>query len=53
MIFNHVLYQLELCSQGPDGGIRTPDPLFPKQVRYQTALHLDIVLTGFEPVSSL
>ena len=24
---------------GRDGGIRTPDPLLPRQVRYQAALH--------------
>jgi hypothetical protein len=26
---------------GPCGEIRTPDPLLPKQMRYQTALHTD------------
>ena len=27
---------------GRGGGIRTPDPLLPKQMRYQTALRPDI-----------
>ncbi len=26
---------------GRSGGIRTPDPLLPKQMRYQAALHSD------------
>ena len=29
-------------SNGRGGGIRTPDPLLPKQMRYQTALRPDI-----------
>ena len=29
---------------GRGGGIRTPDPLLPKQMRYQTALRPDIML---------
>jgi hypothetical protein len=28
-------------SNGRGGGIRTPDPLLPKQMRYQTALRPD------------
>lgn len=32
---------------GLSEGIRTPDPLIPNQVRYQTALHPDI--SGYEP----
>ena len=39
---------------GRGGGIRTPDPLLPKQMRYQTALRPDVVLrlyrvAGFIP----
>ena len=30
-------------SNGRGGGIRTPDPLLPKQMRYQTALRPDVV----------
>jgi hypothetical protein len=30
-----------LDSNGRGGGIRTPDPLLPKQMRYQTALRPD------------
>ena len=29
---------------GRGGGIRTPDPLLPKQMRYQTALRPDVAL---------
>ena len=29
---------------GRGGGIRTPDPLLPKQMRYQTALRPDVIL---------
>jgi hypothetical protein len=46
-----VLYPLELRAQNPfhftgfisgrGGEIRTPDPLLPKQLRYQAALHPD------------
>ena len=32
----HVLYHSFACGRG--GGIRTPDPLVPNQMRYQTAL---------------
>ena len=28
---------------GRGGGIRTPDPLLPKQMRYQTALRPDVI----------
>ena len=33
----------ELCAEdvGRGGGIRTPDPLVPNQMRYQTALRPD------------
>ncbi len=33
---------MTLESYGPSEEIRTPDPLLPKQVRYQTAPHSDI-----------
>ncbi len=33
-----------LIFTGRGGGIRTPDPLLPKQMRYQTALRPDVVL---------
>ena|ERR1700722_15903466 len=32
------------CQNGRGGGIRTPDPLLPKQMRYQTALRPDCLL---------
>jgi hypothetical protein len=38
------LYKIKGFGRG--GGIRTPDPLLPKQMRYQTALRPDI---GFFP----
>jgi hypothetical protein len=31
----------DLVLHGRGGGIRTPDPLLPKQMRYQTALRPD------------
>ena len=31
-------------TNGRGGGIRTPDPLLPKQMRYQTALRPDIFM---------
>ena len=39
-----MLYPIELqahrlCKNGRGGEIRTPDPLLPKQLRYQAALH--------------
>ena len=37
---------------GRGEGTRTPGPMVPNQVRYQTALHLDFILAekeGFEP----
>ena len=36
---------------GPCGEIRTPDPLVPNQMRYQTALHTDELAPrlGLEP----
>ncbi len=38
-----MLYPVELQAQknGRGGEIRTPDPLLPKQLRYQAALHPD------------
>jgi hypothetical protein len=33
---------------GRGGGIRTPDPLLPKQMRYQTALRPDLALRWAE-----
>ena len=33
----------EHCKIGRDGGIRTHDPLTPSQVRYQAALHPEIL----------
>ena len=30
---------------GRSGGIRTPDPLVPNQMRYQAALHSDLLVT--------
>lgn len=35
---------LDLLNNGRSGGIRTPDPLVPNQMRYQTALHSDEIL---------
>ena len=32
---------IEKDKDGRSGGIRTPDPLVPNQMRYQTALHSD------------
>ena len=34
--------QFQSVDFGRGGGIRTPDPLLPKQMRYQTALRPDI-----------
>ena len=36
---------------GRGGGTRTPGPMVPNQVRYQTALHLELMAEkeGFEP----
>jgi hypothetical protein len=31
------------CINGRGGGIRTPDPLVPNQMRYQTALRPDLI----------
>ncbi len=33
---------------GRGGGIRTPDPLLPKQLRYQAALHPEIIISHDE-----
>ena len=35
------LVQFQSVDNGRGGGIRTPDPLLPKQMRYQTALRPD------------
>jgi len=42
-----------LVHLGPCGEIRTPDPLVPNQMRYQTALHTVILVpkAGFEPAT--
>ena len=37
---------------GRGGGIRTPDPLLPKQLRYQAALHPDVLLNCKPPLIS-
>lgn len=38
---------MEMPRHGRGGGIRTPDPLLPKQMRYQTALRPDaLIVTG-------
>ena len=37
-----------LFTTGPGGEIRTPDPMVPNHVRYQTALHPDIYINGGE-----
>ncbi len=40
----YMLQRLNHTSKiGRRGGIRTPDPLLPKQMRYQAALHAEIV----------
>jgi hypothetical protein len=43
--------QSQIVFAGRGGGIRTPDPLLPKQMRYQTALRpdsfLDCIVSGF------
>jgi hypothetical protein len=33
-----------MMMNGRGGGIRTPDPLLPKQMRYQTALRPDCLI---------
>ena len=44
---NHLSYR-PLYGRG--GGTRTPGPMVPNHVRYQTALHLDLAeKEGFEP----
>jgi hypothetical protein len=35
--------ELSTACNGRGGGIRTPDPLLPKQMRYQTALRPDFL----------
>jgi hypothetical protein len=35
-------FHMARSSHGRGGGIRTPDPLLPKQMRYQTALRPDL-----------
>ena len=40
-------------SFGRSDRIRTCDPLLPKQMRYQTALHSVVSGTGIEPVCSV
>ena len=40
-IFEGCASALSDCFYGRGGGIRTPDPLLPKQMRYQTALRPD------------
>lgn len=40
-IFEGSASALSDCFDGRGGGIRTPDPLLPKQMRYQTALRPD------------
>ncbi len=41
---------------GRGGGIRTPDPLLPKQMRYQTALrpdnHFSLIVSWIQRLSS-
>ena len=55
---NQSLWQCVATSNGRGGGIRTPDPLLPKQMRYQTALRPDAVchfhktVIGLAPVQS-
>ena len=47
-----LLYPAELCTHvycyffGRGEGTRTPGPMVPNQVRYQTALHLDLKIGG-------
>jgi hypothetical protein len=36
-------YRGDCCFVGRGGGIRTPDPLVPNQMRYQTALRPDFI----------
>ena len=36
----------DVTEVGRSGGIRTPDPLVPNQMRYQTALHSDCTKSG-------
>lgn len=50
LIFNQVLYQLELCSQSLRGRIWTCDLSVPNTQLYQTELLPEVFLTGFEPV---
>ena len=42
-----MLYPVELQAHiGRGGGIRTPDPLLPKQLRYQAALHPEYIFVS-------
>ena len=40
-------HQINYLKIGRGGEIRTPDPLLPKQMRYQAALHPDRSFLGF------
>ena len=42
---NHLSYRPPLTGRG--GGTRTPGPMVPNHVRYQTALHLDNIFCLF------
>ena len=52
---NQLSYTHHIFGRG--GGTRTPGPMVPNHVRYQTALHLEILsfitvaVTGVEPVT--
>ena len=53
---NQLSYTHHIFGRG--GGTRTPGPMVPNHVRYQTALHLEsfsfimVAVTGVEPVTS-
>jgi hypothetical protein len=45
---SEISFLISIVYVGRGGGIRTPDPLLPKQMRYQTALRPDSALNGVE-----
>ena len=42
LLLGNSIFKVENLKLGRGRGIRTPDPLLPKQMRYQTALYPDM-----------
>ncbi len=50
--YGHLEFNVFAGLDGRGGGIRTPDPLLPKQMRYQTALRPDVLLRLYRGTAS-